>query len=145
MYDLIIRDGTIVRSSGRLVADIAIEDGKIAYVGGNPAGKAREEISAIGRFVMPGVIDTHVHFSDPVDAEKQAWAAGSREALRGGVTTVLDIPTTSQQFSIGKESLLELATTAHSHYCNLWVLPPLHVLRLRCITLRMKWTNWLMR
>ena len=54
MYDVIIRDGTIVRSSGRLVADIAIQDGKIAYVGGNPGGPAKEEISAIGRFVMPG-------------------------------------------------------------------------------------------
>jgi dihydroorotase len=95
LYDLIIRDGTIVRSSGRLVADIAIEDGKIAYVGGNPAGKAKEEISAIGRFVMPGVIDTHVHFRDPGHPAKESWATGSREAVRGGVTTVLDMPNTS--------------------------------------------------
>ncbi len=95
MYDVIIRDGTIVRSTGRLVADIAIEDGKIAYVGGNPAGKAREEISAIGRFVMPGVIDTHVHFRDPGHPEKESWATGSIEALRGGVTTVLDMPNTN--------------------------------------------------
>ena len=94
MYDVIIRDGTIVRSSGRLVADIAIQDGKIAYVGGNPGGPAKEEISAIGRFVMPGVIDAHVHFRDPGDAAKESWATGSQEALRGGVTTVLDMPTT---------------------------------------------------
>jgi len=94
VYDLIIRDGTILRSSGRLVADIAIEDGKIAYVGGNPGGPGREEISAIGRFVMPGVIDTHVNFRDPGHPEKESWATGSREALRGGVTTVLDMPNT---------------------------------------------------
>ena len=95
MYDVIIRDGTIVRSTGRLVADIAIQDGKIAYIGGNPAGRAREEISGIGRFVMPGVIDTHVHFRDPGHAAKESWATGSLEALRGGVTTVLDMPNTS--------------------------------------------------
>ena len=95
MYDVIIRDGTIVRSSGRLVADIAIEDGKIAYVGGNPAGSAKEEISAIGRFVMPGVIDTHVHFRDPGHPDKESWASGSVEALRGGVTTVFDMPNTN--------------------------------------------------
>ena len=94
MYDIIIRDGTILRSSGRLVADIAIEDGKIAYVGGNPGGPGREEISAIGRFVMPGVIDAHVNFRDPGHPEKESWATGSREALRGGVTTVLDMPNT---------------------------------------------------
>ena len=95
MYDVIIRDGTIVHSSGRLVADIAIQDGKIAYIGGNPAGGAKEEISAIGRFVMPGVIDSHVHFRDPGHPAKESWLTGSREALRGGVTTVLDMPNTN--------------------------------------------------
>ncbi len=94
MYDVIIRDGTIVRSSGRLVADIGIEDGKIAYVGGNPAGPAKEEVSAIGRFVMPGVIDAHVSFRDPGHPDKESWATGSVEALRGGVTTVFDTPNT---------------------------------------------------
>jgi dihydroorotase len=94
LYDVIIRDGTIVASEGRRVADIAIEDGKIVYVGTNPAGKAREEISAIGRFVMPGVIDSHVHFRDPGHPEKESWATGSRDAVRNGVTTVLDMPNT---------------------------------------------------
>ncbi len=94
MYDLIIRDGTIVRPSGRLVADIAIEDGKIVYVGSNPAGGAREEFSAIGRFIIPGVIDGHVHFRDPGHPGKESWATGSREAVRHGVTTVLDMPNT---------------------------------------------------
>lgn len=93
VYDVIIRDGTIVRSSGRLVADIAIQDGKIAYVGGNPGGPGKEEISAIGRFVMPGVIDSNVRFCDPGDSAKESWLTGSAEALRGGVTTVLDMPT----------------------------------------------------
>ena len=64
MYDLLLRDATIVQSTGRLVADIALEDGKIAYVGNAPGGKAKEEVSAIGHFVMPGVIDGHVHFPD---------------------------------------------------------------------------------
>ncbi|MAY80962.1 MAG: hypothetical protein CL930_09290 [Deltaproteobacteria bacterium] len=92
MYDLIIRDGTIVRSSGRLVADIAIEGGKVAYVGGNPAGGAKEEISGIGRFVMPGVIDSNVYFRDSEDPSKKSWTNCAREALVGGVTTVLAMP-----------------------------------------------------
>jgi len=105
------------------VADIAIEDGKIAYVGGNPAGKAREEISAIGRFVMPGVIDTHVHFRDPGHPEKESWATGSREAVRGGVTTVLDMPNTNPPTLDAASVQAKLATAAASSVANygVWV------------------------
>lgn len=123
MYDLIIRDGTIVRSSGRLVADIAIQDGKIAYVGGNPAGKAKEEISAIGRFVMPGVIDTHVHFRDPGHPAKESWSTGSREAVRGGVTTVLDMPNTSPPTLDAETVASKLANASANSVVNfgVWV------------------------
>ncbi len=123
MYDLIIRDGTIVRSSGRLVADIAIEDGKVAYVGGNPAGKAREEISAIGRFVMPGVIDTHVRISDSERSNSETWATDSREAVRGGVTTVLDVPNTSPPTLDGEAVEQKIATAAANSVVNFgaWV------------------------
>ncbi len=114
MYDVIIRDGTIVRSTGRLVADIAIEDGKIAYVGGNPGGPAKEEISAIGRFVMPGVIDTHVHFRDPGHPAKESWATGSREALRGGTTTVLDMPNTTPG-TLDEETVRDKLDRAAAH------------------------------
>lgn len=92
MYDLIIRDATIIHSTGRLVADIAVEDGKIAYVGGNAAGGAREEIQGIGRFVMPGVIDAHVHLRKPGAYAEDDWATGTLAAVRSGVTTVLDMP-----------------------------------------------------
>jgi len=118
MYDIIIRDGTIVRSSGRLVADIAIEDGKIAYVGGNPAGKAREEVSAIGRFVMPGVIDSNVHFFDPGAPQKESWATGSAEALRGGVTTVLDMPNTDAPAFDREQVQAKLAKAADHSFIN---------------------------
>ena len=94
MYDLIIQDATIVSSKGRQVADIAVEGGKIAYVGSRPAGRAKETISAIGKFIMPGVIDTHVHFRDPGHSHKESWATGSRAAVSGGVTTVMDMPNT---------------------------------------------------
>ena len=123
MYDLIIRDGTIVRSSGRLVADIAIEDGKIAYVGGNPGGSAKEEISAIGRFVMPGVIDTHVHFCNANHADAGSWALGSREAILGGVTTVFEAPTLSSPTLDGKALVETLAVAAGHSFVNFgaWV------------------------
>lgn len=93
-YDLLIEDATIVSSRGRLVADIGIEGGRIAYVGTRPMGRAKEKISAIGKFVMPGIIDTHVHFRSPGHPHKETWETGSRAAVSGGVTTVLDMPNT---------------------------------------------------
>ena len=91
MYDLIVRDATIVSSSGRLVADVAIQDGRIAYVGPRPPKqRTRQEISAIGRFLIPGVIDTFVQF-DP-NGDPTIWERESRAAASGGVTTVLAQP-----------------------------------------------------
>lgn len=90
MYDLIIRDATIVTSTNRLVADVAIQDGRIAYVGPRPPRQAREELNAIGKFLMPGVIDTAVQF-DP-NGDPGVWERESRAAVTGGVTTVVSLP-----------------------------------------------------
>ncbi len=91
MYDLILRDATIVTPTGRQVADVAIKDGRIAYVGPRPPRRrTRQEISAIGRFLMPGVIDTAVQF-DP-NGDPELWERESRAAVTGGVTTVLALP-----------------------------------------------------
>ena len=84
MYDLLIQDATIIREGGRRVVDIAIEGGSIAYVGDNPAGRARESISAIGRFVMPGAVDANVCLQPP-----ERWGSLSRAAAAAGVTTLL--------------------------------------------------------
>lgn len=95
MYDLIVEDATVVSSAGRSVADVCVEEGRIVYVGARPAGSARKKCSAIGRFLIPGVIDTHVHFRSPGHPHKEDWTSGSRAAVSGGVTTVCDMPNTS--------------------------------------------------
>lgn len=118
MYDLIIRDATIVSGSGRQVADIAVEGNKIAAMGGKVSGPTRREISAIGRFVMPGVIDTHVHFRDPGDGRKEDWGTGSRAAVAGGVTTVLDMPNTNPATVSVGAAREKLATAARLSVAN---------------------------
>jgi dihydroorotase len=90
VYDLVIRDATIVSSAGRLVADVAIQDGRIAYVGPRPPRSAKSELSAIGKFLMPGVIDTAVQF-DP-NGDPGIWERESRAAVTGGITTVVSLP-----------------------------------------------------
>ncbi len=91
LYDLVLRDATIVTSSGREVADVAITDGKIVYVGPRPPKRrAKETISAIGKFLIPGVIDTAVQFA--ADDDPRAWEAESKAAVSGGITTVISLP-----------------------------------------------------
>jgi allantoinase len=55
---------------------------------------AREEVDAAGRFVLPGVVDGHVHFRDPGLTHKEDFGSGSEAAVMGGVTTVIDMPNT---------------------------------------------------
>src|SRR6185295_8454487 len=71
--------------------DVAIEGGRIVYVGAHPPKRrAKEEISAIGRFLMPGVIDTAVQF-DP-NSDPTIWERESRAAVTGGITSVVTLP-----------------------------------------------------
>lgn len=94
MYDLIIRDATIVTSTGRQVADIAVKGGSIAYVGPRPPRRTKRELSAIGKFLMPGVIDTAAHLAP--DGDASSWMAESRAAVTGGVTTMIALPCGAQ-------------------------------------------------
>lgn len=92
VYDVIIRDATIVRAGRRLVADVAVEDGRVAYVGGQPGGPGREEINAIGRFLIPGLIDSDLCLEGPQGVEPARWATETTAAAVRGVTTVLHRP-----------------------------------------------------
>lgn len=89
---LAIKNGRIFLD-GRLVeADILCEDGKIKKIAKHVNGD--EAVNARGKIVLPGVIDAHVHFRVPGMEHKEDWVTGSRSAVKGGVTTVLDMPNT---------------------------------------------------
>ncbi|WP_158895089.1 dihydroorotase [Amycolatopsis anabasis] len=94
-YDLIVRSGTIVNAERTRPADVAVRDGRVADI--LPAGSgapATETIDAAGRYVLPGLIDSHVHFRTPGLTHKEDWASASRAAVAGGITTVIDMPNT---------------------------------------------------
>jgi dihydroorotase len=119
-YDLIIRDATLVSSKGRAVADVAIEDGRIAYVGPKPPLPAEEEISGIGKFLMPGVIDTAVQF-DP-DGNPQTWEIESSAAVTGGITTVISLPGGDEPVTSLNSARNRAQRAAGRSWCNyvLW-------------------------
>lgn len=76
------------------VIDILIEDGTIAKRGKNLDCKAERTVDARGCYVMPGLIDLHVHLRDPGFEEKETVETGVRAAARGGYTTILAMPNT---------------------------------------------------
>ena len=94
MFDLIIRRGTVVLASGSTTADIAIGDGRIAEIGPELGG-ASHEIDARGLFVLPGLIDVHVHFNEPGRTHWEGAATGSRALAAGGGTLFFDMPLNS--------------------------------------------------
>lgn len=83
--------GTIVNEGTRRTADILIEDGRIAAIGsGLP--DADQVIDAEGKMILPGVIDDQVHFRTPGQPHKATIASEARAAVRGGVTSFMDMP-----------------------------------------------------
>ncbi|HET7670465.1 MAG TPA: allantoinase AllB [Burkholderiales bacterium] len=91
--DYVIKGGKVVTGDAVFEADVAIEGEKIVAVGSVPAGK--KTIDATGKYVMPGAIDSHVHFRAPGYDYKEDWQTGTGAAARGGVTTVLEMPNTN--------------------------------------------------
>lgn len=94
-YDLIVANGTIVNHDGVWHGDIGIRDGRIAAIGAISARAGAEVVDARGLHVLPGVIDSHVHFREPGAEQKEDLETGSRAAVMGGVTTVFEMPNTS--------------------------------------------------
>ena len=93
-YDLIIRNGDVANYAGRGKADIGIIDGKIAKMGDLSQADAGEAFDASGLTVLPGVIDSQVHFREPGMEWKEDLQSGSLAAVMGGVTTVFEMPNT---------------------------------------------------
>jgi dihydroorotase len=93
---LIVKNGTVVSSEAMYEADVAIDHGTFVAIGepGTLQLQADETYDATGQYVLPGVIDGHVHFRDPGLEYKEDFGSGSRAAVMGGVTTVIDMPNT---------------------------------------------------
>ncbi|WP_284877880.1 dihydroorotase [Brevundimonas sp. MEB006b] len=94
-YDLIVRGGEVANHAGRGMADVGVIDGKIAFIGDLSQASAGEVFDATGLTVLPGVIDTQVHFREPGLEWKEDLETGSRAAALGGVVAVFEMPNTN--------------------------------------------------
>lgn len=95
---ILIQNGTLLLPEGPARADLRLEGDKIAQIGpGLPVEDSRV-VDASGRLVFPGFIDTHTHFEMNKGTDRETaddWATGTRAALAGGTTCVLDLPSPS--------------------------------------------------
>lgn len=86
----IIRNGQVLTASNEIHADILIEDGKIIQIGKNLSVEGAEVIDACGKYVFPGGVDQHVHYSFEFKGEKVRGFETSNAAALGGTTTVIE-------------------------------------------------------
>lgn len=91
--DCALENGRVFVSGSFMELNIGIADGKIAQLGKLPI-EAAQKIDCKGKIIIPGCIDAHVHFRVPGMEYKEDWNSGSKAALAGGITTVLDMPNT---------------------------------------------------
>lgn len=93
-FDFVLKRVRIVNADGIVDGDLGIKNGRIIKIGRiSQTGKIEKDCE--GLFVLPGLIDMHVHFRDPGFTQKEDFCTGSRAAAAGGVTTVLDMPNTN--------------------------------------------------
>lgn len=94
-YETIFKNGTVVNHDGVHRTDIAVSDGRIVALGNLGNASAGEIVDCSGLHVLPGVIDTQVHFREPGLTHKEDLESGSLSAVMGGVTGVFEMPNTN--------------------------------------------------
>ena len=116
--DLIGKNGSYVTHKKTIKGDIAIHKGKIYRVGNIFDLKASKTIDARGLHILPGAIDTQVHFREPGNTDKEDLKSGSRAAVAGGITTVFDMPNNNPSMSTKTLFKKKLNGAKNRMFCN---------------------------
>ena len=117
-FDVIVRGGTVVNQDGEGVRDIGVTGGRIAAIGDLARATGGAVIEAKGLHVVPGVIDTQVHFREPGLTQKEDLETGSRSAVLGGVTAVFEMPNTNPTTTNAEALADKVARGRHRMHCD---------------------------
>jgi len=107
----------VVNDGKSAIADIGVVDGRIAEIGSLASGADRV-IEAAGLHVLPGVIDSQVHFREPGAEHKEDLESGSRGAVAGGVTAVFEMPNTSPPTTSAGALADKVARATNRMFCD---------------------------
>ena len=116
-FDLILKNGTVHTPAGPVRTDVGVRAGKIAALGG-ALGDAGEAIDCGGLDILPGVIDSQVHFREPGLEHKEDLESGSRAAVLGGVTAVFEMPNTNPNTDSTERITDKLKRAHHRMWCD---------------------------
>lgn len=117
-FDLLIRGATMVSHAGIANADVGVKDGRTAAIGDLGGASADEVIDGQGLHLLPGVIDTQVHFREPGNTHKEDLESGSRGAVLGGVTAVFEMPNTKPATTTAEALADKVARGRASMWCD---------------------------
>ena len=116
-FDLILKNGTVHTPGGSEQTDVGVRGGKIVAIGSS-LGDAGEVIDCTGLDVLPGCIDSQVHFREPGLEHKEDLESGSRSAVLGGITSVFEMPNTSPNTDSAERVHDKLARAHHRMWCD---------------------------
>ncbi|SFZ86067.1 dihydroorotase [Devosia enhydra] len=117
-YDAIFKNGTVVNQDGRSQVDLAVRAGRIVAIGALSGASAAETIDCTGLHILPGVIDTQVHFREPGLTHKEDLETGSRAAVMGGVTGVFEMPNTNPLTTTRETFAAKIAAGTGRMHCD---------------------------
>ncbi|MEJ0093076.1 MAG: dihydroorotase [Methylocella sp.] len=122
-FDLILKGGVVADHNGVGPRDIGVRGGKIAEIGDLSRASGGETIDAAGLTILPGVIDTQVHFREPGLTHKEDLETGSRAAVLGGVTAVFEMPNTNPLTTSAEALADKIFRAKHRMHCDFafWV------------------------
>ena len=115
-FDLKLAGGTVHLPGGPAAQDLWVRAGRVAQIGGQ--GDAGAVIDCTGLDVLPGVIDTQVHFREPGLVHKEDLESGSRAAVLGGVTAVFEMPNTNPNTDSVEAIADKLARAKDRMWCD---------------------------
>ncbi len=117
-FDLVIRNATCVSHRGIGQADVGVRGGKTAAIGDLSQAAAGQVIDATGLHLLPGVVDSQVHFREPGLEHKEDLESGSRGAVLGGVTTVFEMPNTKPSTTTAEALQYKLDRALNRMWCD---------------------------
>lgn len=122
-FDLVLANGTVVNQDGIGVRDIGVIGGRTAAIGDLSRASAGERIDCSGLHILPGVIDSQVHFREPGLTHKEDLETGSRAAVLGGVTAVFEMPNTNPQTTTHEALADKMGRASGRMHCDFafWV------------------------